>query len=237
MNDSIKNISKSENTNQLVEITAIISITILVIFAMFTASHTDPTNSDFSQAIFFLLMILVILAIKVLINVTSKSLQIGGKVADSMINVYGGSYTHESPTVYNTANNSSTTQYNSNFEVPSNYFDVIRAIEQVPVNNDAPLVGLREILLHLQYRIEALPDASLESRRVALEKIAGIAITAVENPQDPDLQAMLSMFLLLDRRSELWSAVALNLTFNMSVSPIKLLLSLLESNATPKLSA
>lgn len=195
----------------------------------------ETTNDDVRQALFAILAIAILAAIKVFTNVTYGNSSVNKEPSNqdikSMVNLYGGTY-HSGDNLDNRTSVENRTQVHNNldFKVPDNYFDVVKTIEQVPVSEHSDLISIREVLIRLHSYIETEPKLSLDQRKIALGKVKEIAIHAIANPDDKELQDMTLLMMRLESISDLWTQIIIALSTPISIPALKLILSILNSS-------
>jgi hypothetical protein len=226
MKYSSEQINSTGILNRLVDISAIAGVTLIVLFTMEIAAR-ETTGNDVRQALFAILAIAVLAAIKIFTNVIQSNNEVYRELSNqdigSIVNLYGGTYNHGRNVDINSSVESRTqVPDNSDLEVPENYFDVVRTIEQVPISD---IVGIREVLVRIHSYIETEPNLSVEQRKIALDKVKEIATQAISDPDDVELQAMTSFMTGINNRSEIWSQVITTFITPINIPILKLILS------------
>ena len=190
--------TSSEYISKLVDISAIVGIVTIILFTMQAATRTE-ISSDIQQSLFAILVILILAAINIFSNIINKDYIRDNQIIESIVNIYGGSYHNGS---YQQNNDSIT---NFAFETPTNYFDVMKTIEQIPVDTDRSHPGVQDVLLELQSYILTEPSLSVEKRQIAMEKIQEIAIEAIEHPDNLALAKLVAAMQRIEGNQELRS--------------------------------
>lgn len=183
----------SSEFSKLVDISAIVSITAIILFTIEAATH-DKISSDIQQSLFAILVILILAAINIFGNIINKDYIRDNQIAESIINVYGGDYQKNSQTTFE-------------LQTPSNYFDVLKTIEQIPVDIDRPNPGIQDVMLELQSYILTEPNLSVEKRQVAMGKIQEIAVEAIEHPDNLALKKFVKAMRKIEGNQELRSTL------------------------------
>jgi hypothetical protein len=226
--------TSAEKPSKIADISAILGITSIVIFTMELAVR-ETTSDDARQALFAILAIAILAAIKIFTNVTYGNSEINrdpsNQDIESIVNLYGGTY-HSGGHFENRTSVENRTQVHNNldFKVPDNYFDVVKTIEQVPASEHSGIVSIREVLIRLHSYIETEPNLSVEQRKIALDKVKEIAIHAIANPYDKELQDVTLLMIEIDNMSDLWSQIIIALITPINIPALKLMLSVLNSN-------
>jgi hypothetical protein len=184
-------VSSSEYISKLVDISAIIGITTIILFTMQAATRNE-ISSDIQQSLFAILVILILAAINIFSNIINKDSIRDNQIAESIVNVYGENYKPHNQT-------------NLELQTPSNYFDVLKTIEQIPVDIDRSHPGVQDVLLELQSYILTEPNLSVEKRQIAMEKIQKIAIEAIEHPDNLALAKLVKAMQKIEGNHELRS--------------------------------
>jgi hypothetical protein len=184
-------VSSSEYISKLVDISAIVGITTIILFTMQTATRTE-ISSDIQQSLFAILVILILAAINIFGNIINKDSIRDHQIAESIVNVYGGDYQQNSQSTFE-------------LQRPANYFDVLKTIEQIPVDIDRSHPGVQDVLLELQSYILTEPNLSVEKRQIAMDKIQEIAIEAIEHPDNLALAKLVKAMQKIEGNHELRS--------------------------------
>jgi hypothetical protein len=227
MKYSSEQVKSTEILNRLVDISAITGVTLIVLFTIEVVAR-ETTSNDVRQALFAILAVAILAAIKIFTNVIYNNNEVYRKSSNqdvgSIINLYGGTYNQGRNLDINSSIESRTQVHNNlDFKVPENYFDVARTIEKVPISD---LVGIREVLVRIHSYIETEPNLSVEQRKIALEKVKEIATQAISDPDDMELQAMTSFMTGINNRSEVWSQIITIFITPINIPILKLILSI-----------
>jgi hypothetical protein len=199
--------SSSEYIGKLVDISAIAGITTIILFTMQAATRTE-ISSDIQQSLWAILVILILSSINIFSNIINKDAIRDNQIAESIVNVYGGGYQQNSQT-------------NFELQTPPNYFDVLKIIEQVPVNIDRSHPGMQDVLLELQSYILTEPNLSGEKKQIAMEKIREIAIKAIEHPDNSTLIKLVTEMQKIEGNQELRSILIRFLTISTDESALQ----------------
>lgn len=183
--------SSSESISAIVDVSTILGITIMIVFTMQAAIRSD-ISSDTQQSLFVILLILILAAINIFGNIINKDFIRDNQIAKSIVNVYGGDYQPSNQTTLE-------------FQTPRNYFDVLKTIEQIPVDIDRSHPGVQDVLLELQSYILTEPNLSVEKRQIAMDKIQEIAIEAIEHPDNLALAKLVKAMQKIEGNQELRS--------------------------------
>jgi hypothetical protein len=183
--------SSPEYISKLVDISTIVGITTIILFTMQAATRTE-ISSDIQQSLWAILVILILAAINIFGNIISKGSIRDNQIAESIVNVYGGDYQQNSQSTFE-------------LQTPTNYFDVLKTIEQIPVDIDRSHPGVQDILLELQSYILTEPNLSVEKRQIAMGKIQEIAIKAIEHPDNLALVKLVTAMQKIEGNQELRS--------------------------------
>jgi hypothetical protein len=184
-------VNSSEYISKLVDISAIVGITTMILFTMQTATRTE-ISSDIQQSLFAILVILILAAINIFGNIINKDSIRDNQIAESIVNVYGGDYQQNSKSTFE-------------FQRPANYFDVLKTIEQIPVDIDQSHPGVQDVLLELQSYILTELNLSVGKRQIAMDKIQEIAIEAIEHPDNLALAKLVKAMQKIEGNHELRS--------------------------------
>jgi hypothetical protein len=87
--------SSSEYISKLVDISAIVGITTIILFTMQAATRTE-ISSDIQQSLWAILVILILAAINIFGNIINKDSIRDNQIAESIVNVYRGDYQQNS---------------------------------------------------------------------------------------------------------------------------------------------
>jgi hypothetical protein len=226
MKYSSEQVNSTGILNRLVDMSAIAGVTLIVLFTIEVIAR-ETTSNDVRQALFAILAVAVLAAIKIFTNVIYNNNEVyresSNQDVGSIINLYGGTYNQGRNLDINSSIESRTQVHNNlDFKVPENYFDVARTIEKVPISD---LVGIREVLVRIHSYIETEPDLSVEQRKIALEKVKEIATQAISDPDDVELRAMTSFMTGINNRSEVWSQIITIFITPINIPILKLILS------------
>jgi hypothetical protein len=226
MKYSSEQVNSTEILNRLVDMSAIAGVTLIVLFTIEVIAR-ETTSNDVRQALFAILAVAVLAAIKIFTNVIYNNNEVSRESSNqdvgSIINLYGGTYNQGRNLDINSSIESRTQVHNNlDFKVPENYFDVARTIEKIPISD---LVGIREVLVRIHSYIETEPDLSVEQRKIALEKVKEIATQAISDPDDVELRAMTSFMTGINNRSEVWSQIITIFITPINIPILKLILS------------
>ncbi len=227
--------NSTEKSNQVTDVSAILGITSIVVFTMELAVR-ETTSNDARQALFAILAIAILAAIKIFTNVTYTNSRVGrdpfNQDIETLVNLYGGTY-YSGRNLDNRTSVENRTQVHNNldFKVPDNYFDVLKTIEQVPPSESFDLVSIRQVLIRLHSYIETEPNLSVDQRKIALDKVKEIAIHTIANPDDQELRDMTMLMMKIDGISNVWSQIIVSLSTPSNISALKLILSILNSSS------
>ena len=208
-------VSSSEYISKLVDISAIVGITTIILFTMQAATRTE-ISSDIQQSLWAILVILILAAINIFGNIINKDSIRDNQIAESIVNVYGGGYQQNSQTTFE-------------LQTPPNYFDVLKTIEQVPVDIDRSHPGVQDVLLELQSYILTEPNLSIEKKQIAMEKIQEVAIEAIEHPDNSALKKLVASMQKIEGSQELRSMLIGCLTILTDEPALKSLLIAIDS--------
>jgi hypothetical protein len=200
-------VSSSEYISKLVDISAIVGITTIILFTMQAATRNE-ISSDIQQSLFAILVILILAAINIFSNIINKDSIRDNQIAESIVNVYGGGYQQNSQTTFE-------------LQRPPNYFDVLKTIEQIPVDLDRSHPGIQDVLLELQSYILTELNLSVEKRQIAMDKIQEIAIEAIEHPDNSGLEKLVKSMQKIEGNQELRSLLIKCLTISTNESTLK----------------
>lgn len=208
-------VSSSEYISKLVDISAIVGITTIVLFTMQAATRTE-ISSDIQQSLWAILVILILAAINIFGNIINKDSIRDNQIAESIVNVYGGDYQQNSQ---------------STFELhkPTNYFDVLKTIEQIPVDIDRSNPGVQDVLLELQSYIFTEKNLSGDKKQIAMEKIQEIAIEAIEHPDNFALTKLVMAMQKIEGNQELRTILIISLTILTDEPALNLILRAIDS--------
>jgi hypothetical protein len=219
------NLSSIKSSSRLPEIAAILGITVSILFTMELATR-ETTKGDVQETLFAILAILILTAINIFNDVINKGTFTSRFGDSSVVNVYGD---YHSPT--NNVDNKTVVHGDVQYKTPENHFDVVRTIEQVPVNDSG---GIREVLTRLQSYVETEPALSVSERETALKRLQEIAMVAIANPNQAELSQISSIMPSLDRKSELRSQLIRILSIQGKISAVELFVLFLERAVDPK---
>ena len=208
-------VSSSEYISKLVDISAIVGITTIILFTMQAATRTE-ISSDIQQSLWAILVILILAAINIFGNIINKDSIRDNQIAESIVNVYGGGYQQNSQTTFE-------------LQTPPNYFDVLKTIEQVPVDIDRSHPGVQDVLLELQSYILTETNLSMEKKQIAMEKIQEVAIEAIEHPDNSALKKLVASMQKIEGSQELRSMLIGCLTILTDEPALKSLLIAIDS--------
>jgi hypothetical protein len=219
----MKHISEQYNQTKLVDIVAIIGATSMVLFTLEVASR-DTISAEIQQTLFAVLAILIVVAINIFNTVISLNQVNQDKLLSqeigSVVNIYGGKYQSNTSIENSTKINGA-----FDFQIPENYFDVVKTIEQIPTPEDHTNISVREVLIRLQSYIETDPSLTLEKRILALDRVKEIAIQAITSPNDIEIKELTTL-ITVDSNSEMWPQIVNALTMNIDISATKLILTI-----------
>jgi hypothetical protein len=199
--------NSSEYIGKLVDIAAIAGITIIILFTMQAATRTE-ISSDIQQSLWAILVILILASINIFSNIINKDAIRDNQIAESIVNVYGGGYQQNSQTTFE-------------LQTPPNYFDVLKIIEQVPVDIDRSHPGVQDVLLELQSYILTEPNLSGDKKQIAMEKIREIAIEAIDHPDNSALIKLVTEIQKIEGNQELRAILIRFLTISTDESALQ----------------
>jgi hypothetical protein len=184
-------VSSSEYISKLVDISAIAGITTIILFIIQAATRNE-ISSDIQQSLFAILVILILAAINIFGNIINKDSVRDNQVAESIVNLSGGDYQHNSQATFK-------------LKTPSNYSDVLKTIEQIPIDIDQSNPDMQDVLLELQSYVLKEPNLSVEQRQIAMGKIQEIAVEAIEHPDNSALKKLVASMQKIESSQELRS--------------------------------
>jgi hypothetical protein len=199
--------NSSEYIGKLVDIAAIAGITIIILFTMQAATRTE-ISSDIQQSLWAILVILILASINIFSNIINKDAIRDNQITESIVNVYGGGYQQNSQTTFE-------------LQTPPNYFDVLKIIEQVPVDIDRSHPGVQDVLLELQSYILTEPNLSGDKKQIAMEKIREIAIEAIDHPDNSALIKLVTEIQKIEGNQELRAILIRFLTISTDESALQ----------------
>lgn len=222
----MKYTSEQYKQTKIVDVIALLGVTSMVLYTLELVTR-DTISGDVRQALFAILAILIIATINIFNAVISRAFQedLPGQDIDTVVNLYGGTYQSNTSIENSTKINSA-----FDFQIPENYFDVVKTIEQIPSLEGHDNVSLKEVLIRLQSYIETEPSLTLEKRKLALDKVKEIAIQAIANPNDIEIKALTTL-IASDSVSEMWPQIINALTMNVEISATKLILTLFSKHS------
>jgi hypothetical protein len=153
-------------------------------------------SNDLKQGLFFILLWLIFGSIDLFNNASKIASTVNDNPPQNII--YGNYYDRVENIVSNTSNRQTT---DIKLDTPSNYFDVLKTIEIVPVSPDPNKAGIRDALIEFQSYVESDYSLSLSEKEAILEVIKYIAIEARLNPNNDDLEYIVSSIQGIDRNS------------------------------------
>jgi hypothetical protein len=222
----MKYTSEQYKQTKIVDVVALLGVTSMVLYTLELVTR-DTISGDVRQALFAILAVLIIAAINVFNAVISRAFQedLLDQDIDTVVNVYGGTYQNNTSIENSTKINSA-----FDFQIPENYFDVVKTIEQIPFSKDHANVSVREVLIRLQSYIETEPSLTLEKRKLALDRVKEIAIQAIASPDDIEIKALTTL-ITSDSVSEMWPQIINALTMNIDISAAKLILTIFSKHS------
>lgn len=208
-------LGSSEYISKLVDISAIVGVTTMILFTIQAATRNE-ISSDIQQSLFAILVILILAAINIFGNIINKDSIRDNQIAESIINVYGGGYQNNSQTTFE-------------LQTPSNYSDVLKTIEQIPIDLDQSNPDMQDVLLELQSYVLKEPNLSVEQRQIAMGKIQEIAVEAIEHPNNLALKKFVKAMQKIEGNRELRSLLIKCLTISLDKSVLNSMLKLIDS--------
>jgi hypothetical protein len=207
--------SSSESISAIVDISTIAGISIMILFTMQSATRSG-ISADIQQSLFVILLILILAAVNIFGNIINKDFIRDSQTAKSNINIYGDDYYLRNQTTLK-------------FQTPRNYFDVLKTIEQIPVDTDRSLSEVQAVLLELQSYLLTEPNLSVEKRQIAMGKIQEIAIESIEHPDNSALTKLVASRQKIEGIQELRSMLISCLTILTDEPALKSLLRAIDS--------
>jgi hypothetical protein len=171
---------------------------------LFLVMLRNDINSDIKQGVFFILMALVFGSIDLFKNAATKENILDQENKSAKTVIYGNYYNRVGDEVYNTANENIS---DIRIDLPSNYFDVLKTIEVLPVSTDSGQPGIKDVLIQLHSYVESDSTLLVSEKEMIFELIKRMAIEAKSDSVSNDIEYVVESIQKIDRNSDFQSQI------------------------------